>query len=283
MHLLDLELIQENLLLDKFRSLNMEISEYSFANIYLFRREHHYQLYFDKELFVKGITRDGHSYLMPTFPLENASQEDLIKWLNEVDFFFPIPELWLSHFDKKYFQFSCSDSDADYLFDHERMSLLGGRDLSKKRNLIKQLLDEHQVTSFTLDADRVKDGLIILDKWQENQELDKTKTDYYPCLEALNLLSPLQLSGRIYYVDGNPAGLIIGEILTGNQYAIHFAKADKTIKGLYQYILQESAKGLDQKIKYINLEQDIGLPQVQQTKHSYHPDKMIKKWRVALK
>lgn len=283
MHLLEVELSNETLLIEKFKALQIEISEYSFANIFLFRKEHHYQLYFDKELFIKGITRDGRSYLMPTFSLENFSTDDLAHWLKEVDFLFPIPEKWISLFDPKIFHCFYKDCESDYLIKRERLASLEGRDLSKKRNLIKQLLENHVVQDYPMTSDHFKDALTILDVWQKNQNLDPERNDYFPCQEAIHLMYPLQLTGRIFYIDNKPVAFLLGETLTNKQYAIHFAKADKNIKGLYQYLFQRCAQELDTTIEYINFEQDLDLPQVHQSKHSYHPDKMERKYRVTLR
>ncbi len=41
------------------------ISEYSFANLYLFRTAHDYEVVFDREIFIRGTTYDGARYLMP--------------------------------------------------------------------------------------------------------------------------------------------------------------------------------------------------------------------------
>ena len=66
-------------------------------------------------------------------------------------------------------------------------------------------------------------------------------------------------------------------------YVIHFVKANKDIKGIYPYLYQYVAESLGGDIKFINFEQDMGSPELQQSKHSYHPDRMIHKWRISLK
>lgn len=117
MHLVDIELSHQQLLTEKFRQLSLEISEYSFANIYLFRKVHHYKLLYEKELFINGISREGSSFLMPTIPFTNyVDCAEVREWLSEVDFLFPIPDQWLKFFDPCAFSFSCSENDSDYLF-----------------------------------------------------------------------------------------------------------------------------------------------------------------------
>ena len=54
-----LSLKHQSLLEPLFKKLNLEISEYSFANAYLFRQVHDFEVFFDKSIFLVGKTRDG--------------------------------------------------------------------------------------------------------------------------------------------------------------------------------------------------------------------------------
>ncbi|MBA3721794.1 MAG: DUF2156 domain-containing protein [Parachlamydiaceae bacterium] len=284
MHLVNIDLSHQMLLKDKFRLLKSEISEYSFADLYLFRSIHHYQFLFEKELFIKGITYTGESFMMPTFPLDKHFPLDEIKlWLTEVDFLYPIQEEWLKYFDQSIFEFSSLESESDYLYSIEKMRTYPGRALSAKRNLVSQLFAEHKVDAHTLNDERIEDALEVLEAWQKEQTLQKEKSDYFPCKEAIQLLYDLQLTGTVFYVDDEPSGLIIGETSSCNDFLVHFAKAKKSIKGLYQYIYQPLAEMLaHDNHRFINLEQDLGIPEVRHSKHSYKPDRIVKKWRVKL-
>lgn len=135
-----------------------------------------------------------------------------------------------------------------------------------------------------LNADRVQDALVILDEWQNDLEHDPLATDYFPCQEALHLMNQLQLTGWIFYVDGKPSAFLVGESAgVSQEYIVHFAKAQKKIKGLYQYLYQALGEALYGQYEIINLEQDLGSPQVRLSKHSYHPMRMVHKWRIGLK
>ena len=93
----------------------------------------------------------------------------------------------------------------------------------------------------------------------------------------------LVLCGGIYYVQKEPGGFIIGEELAEDMFAIHFAKARKQFRGIYQYMYNSFAKILPPKYKYFNLEQDLGKDPLRIAKASYVPDKMLKKFRVRWK
>lgn len=285
MHLVDIDLSHQDMLTAKFLNLNLDISEYSFSNVYLFRKVHHYQLYFKKDLFLKGVTRSGSSYLMPTFPIvQSLSSHDVLDWITEVDFLFPIPEQWLPFFDSKIFEMSYSEDDSDYLYAVDKMQTYAGRHLSSRRNLVKQLIENHQVDSKPLTHDTAADALEILEHWQQSQDLSNLNTDYISCKEALQLYEKLNLNGIIYYIDQKPEGFLLGERLGKTSiYAIHFSKADRSVKGLYQYLFQNLAQSLDTSYQYLNMEQDLGIPEVRQNKHSYQPDHLVRKWRISKK
>jgi hypothetical protein len=64
-----LSFIHHPLLKEKFAHLPLHLSEYSFANLYLFRALHQYRvLRHEEETFIKGITREGTSFIMLTTP-----------------------------------------------------------------------------------------------------------------------------------------------------------------------------------------------------------------------
>lgn len=284
MHLLPIDLSHQNLLNEKFKLLNLDISEFNFSNIFLFRKIHHYQLYYRNELFIKGVTRDDRTFLMPTSEFfHKISIDDIRYCLEEVDFFYPIPEEWLHHFDASIFNKSYLEDDSDYVYATQKLYTFEGTHLNSKRNLINQLLSQNEVETFPLDMSNISVAIKVLESWQAGQKLSKDKTDYYSCREALELLSHLQLVGYLVNVNGNPVGFVIGSRLNSSTFLVHFDKAERAIKGLYQYLYQLLASTLMGQYEYMNLEQDLGSVQLRQAKHSYHPDRMIHKWRVNLK
>ncbi len=278
-----LELKHRELLEPRFRRLELDISEYSFANAYLFRREHQFQVIRSKDIYLKGKTRDGFWYLMPTTSIEDWNWADLEYCLQECNFLFPIPETWQKYFDERRYKPSRQDSESDYLYTVHKLADFPGRHLSSRRNLLRQFLDlfpEHQ--SMALDLSHQEDAMLILETWQKSLGVSGDLTDYAACHEALELMDRLHLTGHITYVAGKPAGFILGEELSKKSFVIHFAKALREYKGIYQYIYQEFARFLDGKYEYINLEQDLGDADLQQSKRAYDPDQLIPKLRMSL-
>jgi uncharacterized protein len=278
-----LELQHKELLYERLRTIDIPIAEYSFANLYLFRKAHNYQVVFDQDIFVKGTTYDGYSYMMPTCWIDGADIGYLRGLAEKVDFLFPIAESWLPVFGNGEFEFTFKEGDMDYIYTVEKMSTFKGRRLHKKRNLLKQFVTTYHHEAKPLTHDLVGDSLFILKEWQNETGLAEDQTDYIPCLEALHLYDTLVLCGGIYYAEGEPAGFIIGEELNEETFVLHFAKARKKFKGVYQYMFNSFSKIIPQKYRYLNFEQDLDEETLRVAKSSYLPDMMLKKMRVALK
>ncbi|MBA2367430.1 MAG: DUF2156 domain-containing protein [Candidatus Protochlamydia sp.] len=278
----NLDLSHQLLLKERFLKLNANISDFSFANLYLFRHLHHYEVIIDEEIYIQGKARDGTPFLMLTsFPPSNALS-NILALSGSDKILFPVLENWLPFFENFPFIITYKNEESDYLFKKDKLAFFPGRHLSKKRNLVKQFFSLHRVETKLLKEEQYQEGLKVLNDWQNGHTLKPEETDYFPCKEALENLSILALEAKIVYVDGIPSGLLIGERLNQNCYVIHFTKGNKSIKGLYQFLYQDCAQSLAANFEWINLEQDLGSPDLHQAKHSYLPDKMVNKFRLAI-
>ena len=278
-----LNLHHKDLLYPRLRTITVPLSEYTFPNLYLFRRIHDYEVIVDKEIFVRGTSYDGHSYLMPTTDVRSLDIGYLKDMMRTVDFLFPIPEEWLPVFNLDDLEITFVEGDADYMYTVEKMSTLTGRNLHKKRNLLKQFLDHYKHEALPLTNERLDQARFILEDWLAASEMKADVTDFGPCMEALDRYEELSLCGGIYYADNEPAGFVLGEELNEETFVLHFAKARTKFKGVYQYMFNNFAKILPPKYKYLNLEQDLDKENLRVFKSSYVPHVMLKKARVRLR
>lgn len=273
----------KGLLFQRLKETKAALSEYTFANLYLFRSHHDYELVLDKEIFVQGRSYDGHTYLMPTGDVRRMDLSYLTELLGEAEFLFPIPEDWLSRFPSDQFEIAFNEGDQDYVYTVEKMSSYKGRHLHKKRNLLKQFVEGYAHDARPLTNDRIEDARFILKDWLETTGGKGDETDYEPCLEALDRYEELVLCGGIYYADNEPAGFVVGEELNPDTFVLHFAKARIKFKGIYQYLFNNFAQVLPSQYKYLNLEQDLAKDNLRIFKASYVPDAFLRKARVSVK
>jgi len=278
-----LSLLHKDLLAPRLKAVTTTISEYTFANLYLFRENHAYEVITDQDVFIRGRTYDGHPYLMPTADVRTLDRDRLKDLMRSVDFLFPVPEAWLSAFSPEEFEVKYQEGDQDYVYTVEKMSTLKGRNLHKKRNLLKQFLELYQHDAKPLTNDRLDDARFVLKDWLANTKMNPADTDHASCLEALDRYEELILCGGIYYAEGEPAGFVLGEEVNDETFVLHFAKARTKFKGVYQYMFNNFATILPPKYKYLNLEQDLDKENLRVFKSSYAPDVMLRKARVRLR
>lgn len=286
MRLPSLSFDDQKILKEKFAFLALNLSEYSFANLYLFQKIHQYELFCDpagKELVIKGVTRDHQPFLMPTSPPNSWSKELLAFFKSQSACLYPIPFEWLADLEPFTDHFDFLEDDSDYLFSVEKIAHYSGRHLLKQRSIVKHLNEELQIVKKKFQKELQVHAIQVLDLWQSQVKMEKDDSDYYSVTEAIYNYEQLNLTGYLYYVDQIPKGLLIGEELNHRCFAFHFGKASREITGLNQWMFQSACQDLTKEYDYLNMEQDLGLANLRQTKHSYHPEKLLHKYRVFLK
>jgi len=263
----------------KFQALADGISEFTFANIYLFRQAHKYRIsQIENGLFViTGRDKEKPFFMLPFgLPDENI-----------------IGELFKNHQVMKAASGKqaeilaslgysvCEDRDNfDYLYSREDLVNLTGRKFHKKKNLLNMFVKNNEYQAKPLLEEYRDDALQILERWNNQHE---EPNDFSAAKEALEKMWPLQLCGGIFYIDRQPAAYCLGEeVSLGESFVIHFEKAvlGESAKGVYQYINQAFASILPEKYKTVNREQDLGDSGLRQAKMSYHPADFVKKYKV---
>jgi hypothetical protein len=272
------------LLVESFRHLNLPISDYTFANVYLFRKISHYEfLTTDCGLFVSSVSKQGQRCIMPLNDLKSCDLQTFNDLLDGQTVFFPIPQEWLFIFPADKFVTTSDDSESDYIYLTENMASFKGKQYLRHRNHLNQFLSLYEYRSESITQNNLKDAVSILHEWQNDSRVTPNKTDFDQCYEALEKFSALSLWGTIYYIENEPAGFIIGEPLNTDTFCLHFAKASKKYHGIYEFMFNDTAKRLQSQYKYLNLEEDMGNGNLRRTKDSYGPEMLRKKYHVSLK
>jgi len=263
----------------KFQSLADGISEFTFANIYLFRRAHSYRIsMLENGLFViTGQDNEKPFFMLPFgLPDENIIRElfnnyQVMKAASEQQVEI-LATMGYSVFEDR--------DNFDYLYSREDLVNLTGRKFHKKKNLLNIFIRNNEYQAKPLLEEYRDDALQILERWNYQQD---EPNDFLAAKEALEKMWPLQLCGGIFYIDRHPVAYCLGEELAlGESFVIHFEKAvlEEGFKGVYQYINQAFASILPEKYKTVNREQDLGDPGLRHAKMTYHPVDFVKKYKV---
>lgn len=263
----------------KFQVLAEGISEFTFANIYLFRQVHKYRIsrLTNELLFISGEDLKEPFFMLPFGLPDEAVLRELF---NRHQTMKAVSESQADILVKMGYSVWEDRDNFDYLYSRSDLVNLTGRKFHKKKNLFNIFIRNNECQAKPLLEEYKDDALQILERW--NQQHNQPN-DFVAAKEALEKMWPLQLCGGIFYIERQPVAYCLGEELAlGRSFVIHFEKAvlSDDSKGIYQYINQAFASVLTEKYEMINREQDLGNPGLRQAKESYQPVGFVKKYKA---
>lgn len=256
------------------------VSEYTFANLYLFRKRYEYKVsrFRDKHLIISG-QHNGQTFFMT--PSAMPGRATLMELFDTHDYWKGIPDSVLSYcracLECRGIDIVEDRNNFDYLYLRNNLAELPGKKYHKKRNLVNTFRNTYRYEERPFDRESIPFAMEILEQWKVEKGIDG---DYLAAQEALKLFDVLELQGAIYFVEGRPAAWCLGESLArGKMFVIHFEKALDQYKGIYQYVNQAFATSLTGDSRFINREQDLGDAGLRQAKMSYRPSCFVRKYR----
>lgn len=279
-----LELSDRPFLSEIFLELQPEVSEFVFANLYLFRKAHGYALCrAEKSLVIFGRGYGGEAYFLP--PLEGEPGETARMLLAAGNSLYGADDRFVAdHLTPAGITASEDRNSFDYLYLRQELATLPGNRFHKKKNRINYFTSRHRFSVEPFSARHLSGAIELLKDWRRvRQPAPGSPLDLEigATGEALELAGELGLEGVVILLEGRVAAFCLGERLNGETAACHFEKADPFIEGLAQLVNREFSRLLFTDCTFINREQDLGEPGLREAKISYHPVRLVKKYRVA--
>ena len=165
----------------------------------------------------------------------------------------------------------------DYVYDITALANMKGKKYHNHKNHINKFNALYENVEL-LDIRDVEPAeyLQFLDDYVKSEHKKATiaKEENVKAKEVLSDLEAYGVVGYVLKVDGKIVGLEVGEIL-GDYYYSHIEKADKTYNGVYSKLVQE-------KVKYMNREEDLNEPGLRRSKRGYKPIGYIEKNQVKI-
>ncbi|MCL5017427.1 MAG: phosphatidylglycerol lysyltransferase domain-containing protein [Patescibacteria group bacterium] len=189
---------------------------------------------------------------------------------------------FVSHFER------VDRRDMDnYIYLAESLALLEGRKYQPKRNLLSQFEKNYKWTSESISSGNISDCFAVMDNIYGKRDLggNLSISQELESLDfVLNNFEKLKEEGILIRIDGKPVAFSIYEPINSLMCAVHYEKAEKEYRGLYQLINRETAKKiLSEGYKYINREEDLGIEGLRKAKLSYYPIKMCPAFVLVFK
>ena len=179
----------------------------------------------------------------------------------------------------------------DYLYSTEELATLKGIRFKGKRQMLTRFMHAYPEAYVEIgDLNNVniqKQIISILRTWESNKKSENKEYELQHEETAITRLfqtadkHTLVVTG--IFLKGSMIAFSIDEILP-KQYSItHFAKADSSNRGIYDFLNSKVALHLAQNDTALwNWEQDLGVESLRRSKLSYRPTRFLKKYRVSL-
>lgn len=175
--------------------------------------------------------------------------------------------------------------NSDYVYLVEDLATLVGRRFSKKRNHINRCLNNYSCSYEAISPANITECKEMAHRWCVQRQCHQEPGlcgEYQALNDCLDYFHELDLLGGAVLVDGQVEAIAIGEKLAPDTAVWHFEKANPEVQGLGQLINKWFAKYALSEFKYVNREQDLGVPGLRQAKKSYYPDHLLEKQSILL-
>lgn len=292
----DIELSDKKIF-DKYFSLKeFENSGFTFTSLYVWR--HHYSSRFaivDDYLCMTGRYRNRFPILIP--PIGNEEDGNFANvFLKTIEDFqkrgYSVIIKSITESTKETIEkylpgllyYKPDPDNYDYVYLSRDLIELRGRKFHKKRNHINTFLKKYDYTYEPIDGNNIEQCIKMELEWFNARGRKKgLEEEKAAIIEALNNFDELQLTGGALRIDDDIQAFSIGELLNPNMAVIRFEKGNTEYDGIYAMMNQQFAKNAFSHVKYINREEDMGIPGLRRAKRSYNPIKMVTKYTGYLK
>lgn len=184
------------------------------------------------------------------------------------------------------FQINASRNSFDYVYDIERLCTLSGKKLQSKRNHCNRFEQDHpdyQVLPLTPDL-LTQCGEFTI-RWYEEHAHLHDPSDYdkekIAIAKAFEHFDALKMEGIALVCDLGLVGFSMGNRIRENMFDVNYEKALAAVNGAYPMVNREFARYLHTQypsIRYLNREDDMGIPGLRRAKESYYPDILLEKY-----
>ncbi len=270
----------------------LEASEYTFTNIFAFRKTYNFKVSLLNGSLIILKDKDPVSVFCPVGgqDIEEVLETvfGYLEKFNKEPYMERVPE----SFVKKYLDGNdkydvAEDRDSfDYVYEVQDLLELSGRRFHDKKNKVNKFRKEYKYEYVSLSPDLIDECIEFEDFWCEVKDCEKyygLNRERCAVLSMLKNYKDLHIIGGAIRIDAKIAALTLGEQYLPDTMVIHVEKANPDIPGLYQVINQEFLLNEAGDSVYVNREQDLGLDGLRKAKMSYHPVKFIKKFIVRKK
>lgn len=271
-----------------------ETSELTFTNLFIWQSHYGYRWSRSGDrLLVVGAVPGGAAWALP--PVGPGPRVDLCQqvlgWLkDELGVANPAieradPRLAAELDGHPEFVVEPMRDHFDYVYRTGDLINLAGGNYHSQRNHINSLARSHRFRYEPLGAEYLPECLELSARWCKIKRCADDLSlmgEWAAVNAALSNFQALELQGGVILINNRVEAFTCGELLNKDTAVIHLEKADPELRGLYTVINQQFCQQVWAGVNFVNREQDLGEPGLRTAKMSYHPHRLVEKFRIRL-
>jgi len=278
-----------NTYFDKYQP---EISEFTFTNLYMWRNHYQFRWTVHENQLILISTKESNK--ISTFPPMGDDLNTSLEYLIEISKrsklklqMIRFPERNLEKLKKTDMNHEIigERGNWDYVYDRNDLVALPGKPYANFRKKLNRFKRQFQWSYEQLNEALIDSILHMQDEWcgiracYDDESLNEENLGIH---EIFTNWKDLKFEGGVIKVDGKIVAYTLAEMLNKDTIVVHVEKADPEFNGAYQAVAQQFYDKLDELIKFINREQDLGDLNLRKAKEYYHPIRYVKKYKIKI-
>jgi len=191
-----------------------------------------------------------------------------------------------NHVDTAKYRVKEDRDNSDYVYLAEDLIQLPGNRYHRKKNHLNRFIKNYEFDYRRFDDELIVKVLELQESWCQLRECYLNPALHHEDIathEALEYRKELGFTGGAIGMDGKVEAFSFGEKLNPDAVVIHMEKANPDIPGLYAAINQVFCEREWSHVRFVNREQDLGVPGLRKAKLSYYPDHLVEKFTIVPK
>ena len=171
----------------------------------------------------------------------------------------------------------------DYIYLTKDLIDLAGRDYHKKKNHLNYFKKTYEYEYVKMTSDMADEAMQFIDEFNRRKdipahEMELLKMEEEAMDDVFRNLEAVGYEAGAIRIGGKIEAVAVGGRLGTKMITEHVEKANVEYRGLYQAINNEFCKHVAGWAKYINREEDMGIPNLRKAKLSYRPCRLLEKY-----
>ena len=276
--------------LKDFRELPYRGSDTSWVNLYLLRRKYKLEIaVHDGMLFRryhgKTLNRQGYGFPLSAGEFDADKAFRLLRQdaENREEIRFCLCDDGQKETVSRFFdiEWNSDPGDDDYIYERQKWIDFAGKKYYRLRNRLNLFNRLYPGAAyFPIDEpNRLQDALHVAQIWQEerqNKEMpaDELDEERLCITDAAEHWRELGMIGGVLYVDRFPVAATMASYLSGEYIDFHFDKAVGPFAATGATVVSRrhfAASDMARSRRFLNLEEDVNIPGLRQSKETYRP------------